>query len=136
MMKKPPEIVPGDKHTRWRVAMAIAVYILWLLWLEPLIDFLLTTASSDPLNLVALNQAKREVAGMAYSLTRMLPILLFLWIGYRIMTSASLPPARMKFPFSVPRIKGRSAIMFGLLCIFISLLVLAHEAYLVATLFI
>jgi len=135
VMKKPPEIVPGDKDTRWRVIMAVLVYVLWLLWLEPLIDLLLTATSVDPLNIAALNHAKIQVAGMAYSLSRMLPILIFLWIGYRIITSASLPPARMKFPFSVVRITGRNAKMFGMLCIGISLLVLANEAYIVARLF-
>lgn len=135
-MKKPPEIVPGDKETRWRVLMALAVYLLWLLWLEPLIDLLLTATVADPLNVANLNQAKVRIAGMAYSLSRMLPILLFLWIGYRVISSASLPPARMKFPFAVVRIKGRNAKMFGLLCIGISLLVLANEAYIVATLFV
>ncbi len=133
--KKPPEIVPGDKNTRWRLAITVAAYTLWLLWLEPLIDFLLTTTSSDPLNVIALNHAKRQVAGMAYSLSRLLPILFFLWLGYRIITSASLPPARMKFPFTVVRITGRNARMFGLLCMGISLLVLANEAYIVARLF-
>ena len=135
-MKKPPEIVDGDKDMRWRVLMAVAVYVLWLLWLEPLIDWLLTAAVVDPLNVTNLNQTKIRVAGMAYSLSRMLPILLFLWIGYRIVTTASLPPARMKFPFTVVRIEGRTAKMFGLLCIGISLLVLANEAHTVATLFI
>ena len=135
-MKKPPEIVPGDKDIRWRVLLAVALYVLWLLWLEPLIDWLLTSTVVDPLNVASLNQMKIHVAGMAYSMSRMLPILLFLWIGYRIVTSASLPPARMKFPFTVVRIEGRNARMFGLLCIGISLLVLAHEAYIVATLFV
>lgn len=134
-MKKPVEIVPGDKDTRWRFLLALAVYVLWLLWLEPLIDWLLTSMVVDPLNVASLNQTKIRVAGMAYSLTRMLPILLFLWIGYRVVTSASLPPARMKFPFTVVRITGRTARMFGLLCIGISLLVLAREAYKVAALF-
>ena len=134
-MKKPPEIVPGDKDMRWHVLIASAGYILWLLWLEPLIDLLLTATVSDPLNVINLNRAKIKIAGMAYSLSRMLPILLFLWIGYRIITSASLPPAKMKFPFTVVRIKGRNAKMFGLLCVGISLLVLANEAHIVATLF-
>ena len=134
-MKKPPEIVAGDKDMRWRVLLALAVYVLWLLWLEPLIDLLLTVTAGDPLDVASLNQTKIRVAGMAYSLSRLLPILLFLWVGYRIVTSASLPPARMKFPFTVVRIKGRNAKMFGLLCIGISLLVLANEAYIVATIF-
>lgn len=134
-LKKPPEIVAGDKDMRWRVLMALAVYILWLLWLEPMIDWLITTTIADPLNVASLNQTKVRVAGMTYSLSRMLPILLFLWIGYRIVASASLPPTRMKFPFTVVRIKGRTARMFGLLCIGISLLVLANEAYIVASLF-
>lgn len=135
-VKKPPEIVPGDKDLRWHVLIALAAYILWLLWLESLIDLLLTATVTDPLNVANLNKTKIQVAGMAYSLSRMLPILLFLWIGYRTITSASLPPSRMKFPFAVVRIKGRNAKMFGLLCVGISLLVLANEAHIVATLFI
>jgi len=136
VMKKPPEIVPGDKDLRWHVLITVMTYILWLLWLEPLIDMLLGLAVSDPLNVANLDQIKIKVAGMAYSLSRMLPILLFLWIGYRTITSASIPPTRMKFPFTVVRIKGRNAKMFGLLCVGISLLVLANEAHIVATLFI
>ncbi|MFO7602977.1 MAG: hypothetical protein R6X06_04080 [Gammaproteobacteria bacterium] len=135
-MKKPPEIVPGDRELRWKVLLAVALYILWLLWLEPLIDVLLTASISDPLAIARLDAAKVRVAGMAYSLTRILPIALFLWIGYRIVASARLPPARMRFPFTVVRIEGRNARMFGLLCIVISLLVLANEAYIVARLFI
>lgn len=134
-MKRPHEIVPGDKDMRWRVLMVLAIYILWLLWLEPLIDWLLTLFVADPLNLATLNKDKIRLAGLAYSFSRMLPTLLFLWIGYRIIASASLPPARMKFPFTVVRIKGRTAKMFGLLCIGISLIVLANEAYRVASLF-
>ena len=135
MKKQPPEIITGDKEVRWRLLLTLALYILWLLWLEPLIDRLLLLVVADPLNVTHLNQLKIRVAGLAFSLSRMLPTLLFLWLGYRVLTSASLPPARMRFPFTVVRIKGRTAKMFGLLCITISLLVIANEAHTLATLF-
>lgn len=134
--KKRPEIVPGDKELRWQVLLALGLYILWLLWLQPLIDWLLLQVVADPLNVTHLNQLKIRVAGLAFSMSRMLPTLLFLWIGYRVVTSASLPPAKMRFPFTVLRIKGRTAKMFGLLLITISLLVIANEAHTLTELFI
>lgn len=131
-MKAPPEIVPGDKDTRWRVFVCLAVYILWLLWLESLIDLLIVLTAPDPLNMAQLNNSKIRITTIAYSLSRVLPALVFLWLGYRIVASASLPPTRMKFPFTVMRIKGRNAKMFGLLVVGVSLLVMANETHIVA----
>lgn len=116
-MQKPkkPEIVPGDKRLRQNLLIVIALYLLFLLWLEPMLDFMLSLVNNDPLALGNLNSRKIAVASVAYAIARSVPIALFFWLGYRIVLSASLPPGKMKFPFTVPRIKGKQAKMFGFL---------------------
>lgn len=129
MRRDKPEIIPGDKRIRQNLVIIIAVYILLLVWLEPLIDFLLSfdPLSADPLAMASLNQKKMQYAAVAYAAVRSVPIGLFFWLGYRIVASASLPPARMKFPFTVQRIKGRQARLFGLLLMGVSLFLIYWE---------
>lgn len=129
MKRDKPEIVPGDKHTRQNLLIIIAAYILCLVWLEPLIDFLLgfDPLASDPLAMTGLNQKKILYASVAYAAARSVPIALFFWLGFRIVASASLPPARMKFPFTMQRIRGRQARMFGLLLMGICLFLIYWE---------
>ncbi|MDH5179454.1 MAG: hypothetical protein OEZ39_02140 [Gammaproteobacteria bacterium] len=130
-MRKPerPELIPGDKAVRQHLLIMLALYILLLIQLEPIIDWLLLLPflNPDPLDLVSLNQRKLEAAAVTYALARVIPVSLFFWLGYRIVTSARLPPARMKFPFTVPLIKGKQAKMFGLLLITISLILIYLE---------
>lgn len=114
--KEPPEIVPGDKRTRQNLLIVVAIYILLLVWLEPLIDFLLSfdTLAADPLSIAGLDRKKILYASVTFAAARSVPIGLFFWLGYRIVASASLPPARMKFPITVQKIKGRQARVFGI----------------------
>lgn len=130
-MAKPekPEIVPGDKPLRQNLLIILAVYILFLLWLEPLIDLLLSLdpQAADPFALADLNQKKRLYAAVAYAAARSAPIGLLFWVGYRIVASASIPPARMKFPFTLVRIKGRQARWYGLLLMGICMFLIYWE---------
>ena len=132
--KQPPEIIPGDKNLRQNLLLILAAYILLLIWLEPLIDFLLSfdPLSDDPLSINILNQRKILVSKVAFAIMRSIPIALFFWLGYRTVLSASLPPARMRFPFTVVRIKGRQAKMFGVLIMLVCLILFSREMVLLA----
>ena len=136
MIKKDrPEIVPGDKALRHNLLLVVAVYILFLIWLEPLIDFLLSfdPLSDDPLSINVLNQRKVLLSKVAFAILRAVPIVVFFWVGYRTVLSASLPPAKMRFPFSVVRIKGRPAKMFGILLMLVCVLLLSWEMVLLTS---
>lgn len=129
MRREKPEIIPGDKQTRQNLLIILALYILVLVWLEPLIDFLLSLdpMSADPLAMADLNTKKILIASVAYAAMRALPIGLFFWLGYRIVASARIPPARMKFPMAVQKIKGRQARLFGLLLMSVCLFLIYWE---------
>lgn len=130
-MVKPekPELVPADQRTRQNLLIIVAAYLLFLVWLEPLIDFLLSfdPLAADPLAMAGLNRKKILYASAAFAAARSVPIGLFFWLGYRIVTSASIPPARMKFPLTVQKIKGRQARMFGLLLMSICMFLIYWE---------
>lgn len=129
MKQQRPEIIPGDRQVRQNWLIIGAIYLLFLVWLEPLIDFLLSfdPLAVDPLAMAGLNEKKMQFASVAYAAARSLPIGLLFWLGYRIITSASIPPARMKFPFSVQKVKGRQARLYGLLLVGVSLFLLYWE---------
>jgi hypothetical protein len=57
----------------------------------------------------------------------MLPILFFLWYGWRIIASLRMPPAGMRSPFTVRVLRGKQARMFGMLLILVALLLLYRE---------
>ena len=122
-----PEFVEGDKRLRLNLYLFIAAYLLLAVLLEPLIDFLLMPGKPDPIAVMAMGQKKQMVATYVYSLWRMPPVLFFLWFGWRVIASLRLPPAGMRFPFSVQVIKGKPARMFGILMILMSLLLLYRE---------
>ena len=133
-MKKLPEIVPGDQSIKLNFYILIAVYILLLFLLEPIINyFLLFNVNSSNLELInELTQKKKILSVVAYGTLRLIPVLLFAWFGYRILSSAKLPPARMLLPFSVPAQKGRNAKVIGLFIISLSLLFIAQNIAYVA----
>lgn len=128
-MKKPVEIVPGDKQLRLNLYILIAIYILVAISLEPIIDFflMLGQSSAEPQLLAVLNKKKLLIAHISYGALRILPMLFFAWLGYRILASARIPPARMKFPFSVPLIQGKNARMFGILLLTVALLLISQD---------
>ena len=129
MRPEKPELVPADKQARQNLLILLAAYLLLLVWLEPLIDFLLSfdPVAADPFSMGAMNEKKMLYAAVAFATARSVPIGLFFWLGYRILTSASIPPARMKFPISVHKIKGKQAKMFGLLLMGICMFLIYWE---------
>ncbi|HEY5604572.1 MAG TPA: hypothetical protein VIM41_15830 [Gammaproteobacteria bacterium] len=130
-MKNDDEFVTGDKQVGKTWLIVIFLYLLVLLWLEPLIDFLLALNPPDKeLDAIrAFNAQKSYVATIAFGIARSLPILLFLWIAYRVLLSAQLPPKGMKLPVTVKIIKGQQAKMAGMSMIAVSLLLLFRELY-------
>ena len=134
MRKQEPEFIQADIPLRKTLFILIALYILFLLWLEPMIDLLLSFLynSDDPLGIPELNQQKIVVAGMAFAMARSLPMIFLIWFAYRGIMSARMPPARMRFPFTVNVIKGKHARMFAMLLISVCLLLIYHEFYLLS----
>lgn len=128
-MKKPPEMVPGDKNARLNFYLFLAVYILLMVSLESLMDFALLVGvdNRDPQSIMLMNQNKIVITNMVITLMQILPLLLIAWLGYRILTSAKVPPARMKLPFMVPLIKGKNARLIGSVLMTLSLLVIAYD---------
>jgi hypothetical protein len=128
-MKKKHEMVPGDKNVRLDFYLVVAIYLLILVFLEPIIDFVLMLGvnNSDPRSIIAMNQNKVLVSNMAITVMQVIPMLFIAWFGYRILASARLPPARMKLPFTVPLIKGKNARMIGLLLITLALFLVSQD---------
>ena len=128
-MKKKHEMVPGDKNVRLDFYLVVAIYLLSLVFLEPIIDFVLMLGvnNSDPRSIIAMNQNKVLVSNMAITVMQVIPMLFIAWFGYRILASARLPPARMKLPFTVPLIKGKNARMIGLLLITLALFLVSQD---------
>ncbi|MGD8407573.1 MAG: hypothetical protein PVG50_01755 [Thiohalophilus sp.] len=129
MQDKEPEIEYGDKSLRLNLALFIAGYFLLAVVLQPLIDFLLVPdpAAANPYQVMELADDKKQLTGYIYSLWRMLPILFFLWYGWRIIASLRMPPAGMRSPFTVRVLRGKQARMFGMLLILVALLLLYRE---------
>ena len=128
-MKKLPEIVPANQSIKLNYYIFVAVYILLLFLLEPVIDYFLLFDVNDS-NLMLINEANQKktvLTSIAYGMLRMFPLLLVAWFGYRILSSAQLPPARMKLPFAVPLQRGRNAKVIGLFIISLSLLFIAQN---------
>ena len=128
-MKKPHEMIPGDKIVRLNFYLVVALYFLILVFLESIIDFVLMLGvnNSDPQSIINMNQNKVLVSNMAVTVMQVIPMLFIAWFGYRILASARLPPARMKLPFTVPLIKGKNARMIGLLLITLALFLISQD---------
>ena len=110
------EFVAGDKQVGKNWLIVIFLYLLLLIWLEPLIDSLLALNPPDKeLGAIkAFNQHKAYIATVVFGIARSLPILLFLWIAYRILLSERIPPKGMRLPFTVKLVKGQQAKMAGM----------------------
>lgn len=133
-MKKPPELVPSDKHVRLNFYLLLAVYILVIVLAESLIDFVLQIGVDirDPQSIALMNQNKIIMTHIVVTVLHVLPMLMLSWLGYRILTSAKLPPARMKLPFTVPLIKGKNARLIGILLMVTSLFLISQDLVLLA----
>lgn len=131
-MKKPVEIIQGDKTLRLNLYVITASYVLLIILIEPLIDFILLSIFEQK-NLAVieqLNKLKLIVSTLIYTVVGLIPAFYASWFGYRVFASSKLPPVlvpgKTTFPFTVVVIKGKSAKMFGVL-IFIVALVLIFQ---------
>jgi len=129
MRNKKPEIILADKQLQKSCLILAALYVLLLLWLEPLIDFLLMQMPLDRSHeaIVALNQKKAYVSSIAFGVMRSLPILLFVWLGLQIMGTMRLPPKGMRLPITVMLIEGQKARLIGMVMMAVGLLLLLRE---------
>ena len=130
-MKDEDEVVYADKSTGKSWLILVFLYVLILLWLEPLIDMLLSLDPPDKeLGAIqAFNNKKAYIASIAFGIARSLPILLFLWVAYRIMLTGRIPPKDFKIPFTVKIVKGDHAKMAGLSMIALALILLFRELF-------
>jgi len=131
MKKEPDEYVKADKATGKSWLILFFLYLLLLIWLEPLIDTLLGLSPPDKelAAIQAFNAKKVYIATLAFGVARSLPILLFLWVAYRILLTSRIPPKNFKIPFTVKVIKGEQAKMAGVTMVALGLILLFRELY-------
>lgn len=129
MNRDKEEFIQGDPRVKKTWLIGICIYIIFLMWLEPLIDFILTLTPLETSDqaLEAFNQQKHYIATIAFSLARSLPILLFLWVGIQCLQQLRIPPRGLRLPFTVKLIKGPQARMGAMLVVALSLLLLLRE---------
>ena len=129
-MRKPPEIIQGEKSLRLNLYIIIASYLLLIILIEPAIDFfLLSFFDAKNIGYIdQLNKLKLLVSTLIYTTIGVIPAIFIAWFGYRVIASSKLPPVllsgKTRFPFTVVVIKGRIAKMFGVLTIVISLVLI------------
>ena len=129
-MKKPVEIIHGDKSLRLNFYVIVVSYILLIILIEPLIDFILLSIfeQKNPAFIEQLNKLKLIVSTLIYTAVGLIPAFYASWFGYRIVASSKLPPVllsgKKNFPFTVAVIKGKSAKMFGVLIIIVALVLI------------
>jgi len=141
-MKKPVEIIQGEKPLRLTLYISVASYLLLVISIEPAIDFILLSLfeQKDPYSIEHLNKLKLILSALLYSLLAFIPAIFATWFGYRIIASSKLPPVllsgKTRFPFTIVVIKGKPAKMFGVLIIVVSLVLIFQVfIYLVNVLF-
>ena len=129
-MRKPVEIIQGEKSLRLNLYLIIASYLLLIISVEPVIDFfLLSFFEEKNIGYIdQINKVKLVVSTIIYTVIGVIPAIFAMWFGYRIVASSKLPPVllsgKTRFPFTVVAIKGRTAKMFGVLTIVISLVLI------------
>ncbi|MDH5547404.1 MAG: hypothetical protein OEZ43_17610 [Gammaproteobacteria bacterium] len=129
MKRNDEEFVHGDRRLLKNWLILIFIYVLFLVWLEPIIDFFLTLRAPD-MELGAIekyNMQKTYIATVAFGVARSFPILLFMWFGYQVMLTSQLPPKGMRLPFTVRLIKEKNARNMGMLIIVVALILLFRE---------
>lgn len=133
-MRKPVEIIKGEKSLRLNLYLIVASYLLLIILVEPVIDFFLLSFFEEKniAYIEQINKIKQVVSSIIYTVIGIIPAIFAVWFGYRIVASSKLPPAllpgKTRFPFTVVVIKGRTAKMFGVLTIVISLLLIFQLA--------
>jgi len=136
-MRKPVEIIQGDKSLRLNLYIIVASYLLLIILIEPAIDYLLLLffEQKNPDFIEKINQLKLMLSTLIYTVLGLIPAFFTSWFGYRIVASSKLPPVllsgKTRFPFTVVVIKGKHAKMFGVLIIIVSL-VLIFQLFLYA----
>ena len=129
-MRKPVEIIEGDKSLRLNLYIVIATFILLVISVEPVIDFILLSIyeQNSPVMLEHINRLKLTVSTIVYTLVGLIPAFYASWFGYRVIASSKLPPVllsgKTRFPFTVVVIKGRPAKMFGILIIVVAMILI------------
>jgi hypothetical protein len=134
-MRQKKEFIEPTKATQRSWAIGVALYLLMLLWLEPVMDStleLLYPATSSQV-VAQLNQTKAYVATIAFSIVRALPLLLFFLVGWLIVRGSLLPPTGVKLPFTVQKIAGAKARLIGMMMIAVALLSLLREILVMAS---
>lgn len=129
-MKKPVEIIEGDKSIRLTFYIVIASYLLLIILIEPAIDFILISLfeHKNPYDITSINKIKLITSTFVFTLVTLIPAIFSSWYGYRIIASAKIPAVisahRTRFPFTVVVIKGKHAKWFGALLIVVSLVLI------------
>ena len=129
-MRKPPEIIQGEKSLRLNLYIIIASYLLLIILIEPAIDFfLLSFFDAKNIGYIdQLNKLKLLASTLIYTVIGIIPAIFTAWFGYRVIASSKIPPVllsgKTRFPFTVVVIKGKTAKMFGVLTIVISLVLI------------
>ena len=129
-MKKPVEIIHGDKSLRLNFYVIVVSYILLIILIEPLIDFILLSIfeQKNPAFIEQLNKLKLILSTLIYTAVGLIPAFYASWFGYRIVASSKLPPVllsgKKNFPFTVAVIRGKPAKMFGVLIIIVALVLI------------
>ncbi len=129
MKRSKPEIIPGDRQVAKSWLVAVALYLLFLVWLEPLIDFILMQMPLSPTaeGIAALNSQKSYMSNVVFGMARSLPIMLFLWLGWLIVRAQRLPPRGMRLPVAVLLVEGRKAVMIGMVVMAVAIMLLSRE---------
>ena len=131
-MRKPVEIIEGDKSLRLNLYIIIATFILLTISVEPIIDFILLSIfeQNTPVLLEHINKVKLRVSTIVYTLIGLIPSFYASWFGYRVIASSKLPPVllsgKTRFPFTVVVIKGKPAKMFGILIIVVAMILISQ----------
>ncbi len=129
-MRKPVEIIEGEKSLRLNLYIIVASYLLLIILIEPAIDFFLYSVFKEKTTILIeeINRLKLVISTIIYTIIGLIPAFYASWFGYRVVASAKLPPVlssgKTRFPFTSVVIRGKHAKMFGILIITASLIVI------------
>jgi hypothetical protein len=129
-MRRSVEIIEGDKSLRLNLYIIVATFLLLVISVEPLIDFILLSLfeQNTPVLIEHINKIKLVASTLIYTVIGLIPAFYASWFGYRVIASAKLPPVllsgKTRFPFTVVVIKGKPAKMFGVLIIVVSMILI------------
>lgn len=129
-MRKPVEIVEGDKSLRLNFYIILASFLLLIISVEPIIDFILLSVfeKNTAVLIEYINKIKLIASTLIYTVIGLIPVFFASWFGYRVIASSKLPPVllsgKTRFPFTVVVIKGKHAKMFGVLIIVVSVVLI------------